>query len=316
MFRQRMATQEYNLPAYVELSESGELSERADRALELLEPCTVCPRTCRVNRLHGERGFCRTGLLPVVASSGPHFGEEAPLVGHYGSGTIFATHCNLSCEFCQNHAISQCGTGQEIPCDALADMMLRLQRMGCHNINIVTPSHIVPQILRSLATAAHGGLTIPLVYNSSGYDAVQTLQLLDGVVDIYMPDAKYGTDEIASALSHAPHYVETMQAAVREMHRQVGDLMIRDGVAVRGLIIRHLVLPDNLARSDLVLPWIAREISGESYVNVMAQYRPSWHAIHGKKSRVSRALTREITPNEYTSTISWAKAAGLHRGIQ
>ena len=164
--------------------------------------------------------------------------------------------------------------------------------------------------------AARGGLLIPLVYNSSGYDAVPALKLLDGVVDIYMPDAKYGTDEVASALSHAPRYVETMQAAIREMHRQVGDLMIQEGIAVRGVLIRHLVLPDNLARSDLVLPWIAREISGESYVNIMAQYRPAWHALHGEKSRVSRALMREITLTEYSSAIHWAAAAGLHRGLR
>jgi putative pyruvate formate lyase activating enzyme len=313
-----MVTHEHDLPGYVGLNESGELDDRAALALELLEPCRVCPRECQVNRLHGVTGFCKTGLLPVIASSGPHFGEEAPLVGRNGSGTIFATHCNLSCDFCQNYEISQCGIGQEMPCDALADRMLQLQRRGCHNINLVTPSHIVPQILRSLVIAVLGGLTIPLVYNSSGYDAVQTLQLLDGVVDIYMPDAKYGTDEVASALSHAPHYVETMQAAIREMHRQVGELVVRDGVAVRGLNIRHLVLPDNLARSDLVLPWIAREISEDAYVNIMAQY--NWPrsilppAIIEEKPEY-RALLRPITGRKYADAVGWARSAGLHRGF-
>jgi len=311
-----MATHGRDLPGYVALNESGELDDRAARARELLEPCRVCPRECRVDRLHGVTGFCRTGALPVVASTGPHFGEEAPLVGRHGSGTIFVTHCNLSCEFCQNYEISQCGAGQEISCDELAGRMLQLQRAGCHNINLVTPSHIVPQILRSLVTAARGGLTIPLVYNSSGYDAVRTLRLLEGVVDIYMPDAKYGTDEAASALSDAPHYVETMQAAVREMHRQVGDLVVRDGIAVRGLIVRHLVLPDNLARSDLVLPWIAREISGDAYVNIMAQYRPAGRVARGGKNPVNPALMRGITSGEYARAIRWARAAGLHRGVR
>ena len=299
------------MPGYVALNESGELAERADRAMALLDACTVCPRGCRVNRLEGEKGFCRTGLLPVIASSGPHFGEEAPLVGRHGSGTIFVTHCNLSCCFCQNYAISQCGAGEEESFETLARRMLRLQKMGCHNINIVTPSHIVPQLLRSLVIAADGGLTIPLVYNSGGYDAVPTLEFLDGVVDIYMPDAKYGTDDVASALSDAPHYVETMQAAIREMQRQVGDLEVRDGVAVRGLIIRHLVLPDNLARSDLVLPWIAREISKDAYVNIMAQYHPAWRVACGEKNEASPALAREITPAEYSRAVRWAKEAGL-----
>lgn len=304
------------MPGYVALGESGELEERADRAMALLEPCTACPRQCRVLRLHGETGFCRTGLLPVIASSGPHFGEEAPLVGRQGSGTIFVTHCNLSCCFCQNYEISQCGAGREESFEGLARRMLQLQQMGCHNINIVTPSHVVPQILRSLAIAAGRGLTIPLVYNSSGYDALPALELLDGVVDIYMPDAKYGTDEVASALSGVPDYVGTMKAAIREMQRQVGDLVIRDGVAVRGLIVRHLVLPDNLASSDLVLTWIAREISRDAYVNIMAQYHPAWQVACGEKNKARPSgLARAITAAEYARAIRWADEAGLHRGI-
>jgi putative pyruvate formate lyase activating enzyme len=303
------------MAGYVALHASGELAERADRALAMMEACTVCPRRCGVNRISGEKGFCRTGLLPVITSSGPHFGEEAPLVGRHGSGTIFVTHCNLSCCFCQNYAISQCGSGQEESCEALARRMLQLQRQGCHNINIVTPSHVVPQILRSLVIAVRDGLTIPLVYNSSGYDSVQTLQLLDGVVDIYMPDAKYGTDEAAAALSGVPDYAGTMKAAICEMQRQVGDLVIRDGVAVRGLIIRHLVLPENLARSDLVLPWIARKISENAYVNVMAQYHPAWHVACGERNGFSPALSRKITSTEYSRAVRRAKEAGLSRGI-
>jgi len=303
-------------PSYIALSESGELEERICRAYALLESCTVCPRKCRINRLDDERGFCRTGLLPVISSFGPHFGEEPPLVGHNGSGTIFVTHCNLSCEFCQNYDISQCGNGETVSCETLAGMMIHLQQRDCHNINLVTPSHVVPQIIRSIGIAAEQGLHIPIVYNSGGYDSVDTLLLLDGIVDIYMPDAKYGRDDIAMALSHAPEYVASMKAAMKEMHRQVGDLVIRDGLAVRGMIIRHLVLPENLAGSDSVLSWIAQEISRDSYVNIMNQYRPSWHA--SSKSLLSpyRSLSRRVTTDEYLSAIRCALDSGLHRGFQ
>ena len=303
-------------PSYIALSESGELEERICRAYALLESCTVCPRKCRINRLDDERGFCRTGLLPVISSFGPHFGEEPPLVGHNGSGTIFVTHCNLSCEFCQNYDISQCGNGETVSCETLAGMMIHLQQRDCHNINLVTSSHVVPQIIRSFGIAAEQGLHIPIVYNSGGYDSVDTLLLLDGIVDIYMPDAKYGRDDIAMALSHAPEYVASMKAAMKEMHRQVGDLVIRDGLAVRGMIIRHLVLPENLAGSDSVLSWIAQEISRDSYVNIMNQYRPSWHA--SSKSLLSpyQSLGRRITNDEYLSAIRCALDSGLHRGFQ
>ena len=241
-------------PGYLDLQASGDLEERACRAYDLLRSCTVCPRRCGVNRLEDERGFCRTGLLPVVSSYGPHFGEEPPLIGRGGSGTIFITHCNLACIFCQNYEISQCGTGSEVTPDKLADIMIRLQQGGCVNINIVTPSHIVPQLIRSICIAAGRGLDVPLVYNSGGYDSVETLRLLDGIVDIYMPDAKYGSNDHAAALSHAPGYVDVMKAALREMYRQVGDLVIDDGIAVRGLLVRHLVLPGNFAGSDILLP--------------------------------------------------------------
>jgi putative pyruvate formate lyase activating enzyme len=198
-------------PSYRAPAESGELAKRVDQAYKLLESCTVCPQRCGVNRLNDERGFCRTGLLPVISSYGPHFGEEPPLVGRNGSGTIFVTHCNLSCQFCQNYDISQCSGGEEVSCERLAEMMISLQERGCHNINLVTPSHIVPQILAALEIAVPDGLHIPLVYNSGGYDSVDTLLLLEGIVDIYMPDAKYGSDGIAGTLSHAQHYVATMK---------------------------------------------------------------------------------------------------------
>jgi putative pyruvate formate lyase activating enzyme len=302
-------------PGYLALYESGELEERADHAFALLRSCTVCPRECRVDRTRDGRGFCGTGLLPVIASSGPHFGEEPPLVGLRGSGTIFVTHCNLACEFCQNYAISQCGDGREVSVETLASMMIQLQRQGCHNINIVTPSHIVPQLIRSIGIAVRSGLEIPLVYNSGGYDAVETLRLLDGVVDIYMPDAKYGDDRTASALSHAPQYVRIMKAAIREMHRQVGDLVIEDGVAVRGLIVRHLVLPDYRAGSDGILKWIADEISTDTYVNIMTQYHPAWHTAGMCGVFPDASLCRCVTPGEFREVILNAGKYGLHRGF-
>lgn len=305
-------------PAYLQLHATGELEERAVQAYDLLRSCTVCPRRCGVNRLEDERGFCRTGLLPVIAWYGPHFGEEPPLVGRGGSGTIFVTHCNLACGFCQNYEISQRGRGSEISPGQLADMMVRLQHGGCENINIVSPTHIVPQLIRGISIAAGRGLTIPIVYNSGGYDAVETLRLLDGIIDIYMPDAKYGNNDVAAALSHVPGYVDAMKDALREMHRQVGDLVITDGIVVRGLIVRHLVLPENLAGSDIVLPWIAREISRDCYVNIMDQYHwpesitlPDTILQHLRY----RGLLRPVTAREYTDAVRLARNTGLHRGF-
>jgi putative pyruvate formate lyase activating enzyme len=302
-------------PGYVALKECGELDERIARACELLRECTVCPRACRVNRLEGGRGNCRTGLRTVVSSYGPHFGEEPPLVGLHGSGTIFITHCNLACEFCQNFAISQCGSGREVSAGAIAEMMIRLQRQGCHNINIVTPSHVVPQLLKSIGIAADKGLAIPLVYNSGGYDAVPTLRLLDGIVDIYMPDAKYAYNDIASALSHAPDYVDRMKVALREMHRQVGDLVTENDIAVRGLLIRHLVLPGNLAGTDQILSWIASALSKDAYVNIMDQYHPAWHAANVNNEIPFSVLRRPVTASEYRAALRAATACGLHRGF-
>ncbi len=303
-------------PSYIALEKSGELSERIERAYSLLESCTLCPRRCGINRLSDERGFCRTGLHPVISSYGAHFGEEPPLVGSRGSGTIFATHCNLACQFCQNFEISQCAHGKEVTCEKLAEMMVCLQEQGCHNVNLVTPTHIVPQILKALEIAIRDGLHIPLVYNSGGYDSVDTLRLLEGIVDIYMPDAKYGSNEVAATLSRAPDYVSIMKAGIREMHRQVGDLVIERGIATRGMIIRHLVLPGNLAGSDRVLPWIAREISSDSYVNIMDQYHPSWHTRDMDDGTLPRPLFRRILPEEYRFAVQCARQNGLHRGFQ
>jgi len=306
---------EKNRAAYRSLHDNGELSDRADEAWNLLSDCIVCPQHCHIDRTRGEHGFCRSGMLPMISSYGPHFGEEPPLVGRNGSGTIFFTNCNMRCVFCQNYDISQCGRGFEISCEELADTMLQLQQRGCHNINFVSPSHFVPQILRSVSIAAGKGLRIPLVYNSGGYDAVDTLRLLDGVVDIYMPDAKYGRDDIALTLSHAPDYTLYMKTALKEMHRQAGDLAVENGLAVRGMIIRHLVLPGNLANSEIVMKFIAEELSTDSYVNIMAQYHPAWHVTEDIADPALRPLQRTITAEEYRYAIRCAEENGLSRGF-
>ena len=306
---------EETVPGYVALHASGELEERVHTACDLLRDCIVCPQLCHVNRREGQLGFCRSGDLPTISSYGPHFGEEPPLVGRYGSGTIFLTNCNMRCSFCQNYAISQCGGGYEIACEELADIMLRLQERGCHNINFVSPSHFVPPIMRALDIAASRGLSIPLVYNSGGYDSVETLRLLDGVFDIYMPDAKYGRNDVAWELSLARNYTEQMHAALKEMHRQVGDLVLRSGLAVRGLIIRHLVLPCNLASSELVMRFIAEEISRDTYLNIMAQYRVVRPASEEDLQRhpYLAQIQRPITAQEYRYARECAKRYGLHR---
>jgi putative pyruvate formate lyase activating enzyme len=266
-------------PAYLALHGSGELAERARKAQALLRRCVVCPRNCRVDRATGELGVCHTGALARVASYGPHFGEEAPLVGRGGSGTIFFAGCNLACVFCQNHDISQPEHDRpewEATSEQIARMMLSLQATGCENINFVSPSHVVPQILAALAVAAMDGLRLPLVYNSGGYDSLHTLRLLDGVVDIYMPDLKYGDDRVGRPLSGVHDYVARNRAAVLEMHRQVGDLQVDErGVAYRGLLVRHLVLPGGLAGTAVVARFLAGEVSLDTYVNVMDQYHPA-----------------------------------------
>jgi putative pyruvate formate lyase activating enzyme len=286
------------------------LQDRARQALARLQSCDVCPRRCGINRLADERGFCRTGRRARLASFAPHFGEEAPLVGRAGSGTIFFCGCNLACVFCQNYDISQEDVGREVSAQALARMMLALQNSGCHNINFVSPTHVVPQILEALVLAREEGLKVPLVYNSGGYDSVQTLQLLKGIFDIYMPDAKYGSDEPALKYSKAPGYTGIMNAAIREMHRQVGDLaMDGDGVAVRGLLVRHLVLPAGAAGTAEVVSFLSEEISPNTYLNVMAQFRPEYNA--GRFPE----LNRPITWREYTDALRLAAQAGLVRGL-
>ncbi|KQC03942.1 MAG: radical SAM protein [Methanoculleus sp. SDB] len=302
-----------NEPSYRALLHTGELRERILQAYRILSSCTLCPRKCHVDRLSGKKGYCRSGLLPAVASAGPHFGEEPPLVGRAGSGTIFFTHCTMRCAFCQNYPISQEGYGREISCGELATHMLSLQEKGCHNINLVSPTHYIPQIMEATAIAAAKGLKIPLVFNTGGYDRPETLELLDGIVDIYMPDAKYGDNTSARTLSDAPDYVEAMQSAIREMHRQVGDLVTDDnGIALHGLLIRHLVLPGNIARSDRVMAFIATEISVHSYVNIMDQYLPCGRICSpGFDAR----LHRPVTAREYAFAIRCARENGLYRGF-
>jgi len=292
---------------YPDLS-PAELRQRAGKAVAMLGDCTVCAQECRVDRLAGEKGFCRGGRLAAVSSWGPHFGEESVLVGRRGSGTIFFANCNLACRFCQNCDISQYGKGEEVSAGELAKVMLEVQEMGCHNVNLVSPSHYVPQILEALVTAAENGLKIPLVYNTGGYDALETLALLDGVVDIYMPDIKYGDDEPGAKYSRAPRYFTVAKAAVKEMHRQVGDLQINEkGVATRGLLIRHLVMPGNLARTEAIMKFIAEEISPDTFVNIMDQYYPAHEA------RKYPELSRRITREEYREAVRIARAAGLRR---
>ena len=296
-------------PSYLRLYESGELDERVEELYNILESCELCPRKCGVNRLEGEKGFCKAGKKLMVSSYFPHFGEEDPLVGIHGSGTIFLTHCNLKCIYCQNYEISHLGVGELVSEERVARMMLELQALGCHNINFVTPTHYTPQLVRAIRVAAEKGLKLPIVWNCGGYENVEIVKLLDGIVDIYMPDIKYSSSEVAKKYSDAPDYFERCKEAVKEMHRQVGDLKIRNGVAYRGLLIRHLVLPNNLAGSEEILKFI-RSLSKNSYVNIMAQYRPEGEAFKYKE------LNRRPTRDEFMKVIELAKELGLTRGLQ
>jgi putative pyruvate formate lyase activating enzyme len=294
-------------PGYLDLLHSGELHRRVQAAWHHLESCDLCARYCRVNRLQGIDGaVCRTGERALVASFGPHHGEEDPLRGHAGSGTVFFTWCNLRCVFCQNWDISQRGLGEPVSSEELAGMMLRLQAMGCHNINLVSPSHVVAQILAALVLAASRGLHLPLVYNTGGYDSPEALALLDGVIDIYMPDMKYGDSAAAHKYSHVRDYCAVNRAAVKEMHRQVGDLVLdARGIAQRGLLVRHLVLPGGLAGSEAVLRFLAEAISPRTYLNLMDQYHPCYRADDYPP------LDRSVSRDEYLAALRLARQLGL-----
>ncbi|MGD9045669.1 MAG: radical SAM protein [Desulfobacterales bacterium] len=295
-------------PAYIKTFEKGLLQEKINAAYQLLDACRLCPRKCGVDRLSGETGVCKTAKHALVSSYNPHFGEEAPLVGTNGSGTIFFTHCNLMCLFCQNFDISHQGYGQKIGDAELAAIMLALQQLGCHNINFVTPSHVVPQILSALEIAIQQGLSVPLVYNSGGYDLPSTLKLLEGVFDIYMPDFKFWDPQIAENACQAADYPGIARSALREMHRQVGELNVdENGIAQTGLLIRHLVLPNGLAGTREVMRFIAQDISTRSYVNLMSQYRPC-----GRASEV-KGLNASLSAADFQTALQEAKAEGITR---
>jgi putative pyruvate formate lyase activating enzyme len=295
-------------PAYLRLHNQGVLKERAEALLHELKDCTLCPRNCHADRLSGDLGTCSTGEFAMVSSYMPHFGEESPISGNHGSGTIFFTHCNLLCNFCQNFDISHEGRGSEVSARELADMMLSLQALGCHNINFVTPSHVVPQILQALIQAIEDGLRIPLVYNSGGYDKVSTLKLLDGIIDIYMPDFKFWDSNIANETCNAPDYPDIARRSVTEMYRQVGDLEVNTtGIAERGLLIRHLVMPEGVAGTRKIMDFLSTKISPKTYVNIMPQYRPCG------KAWDYPIFKRPIEMDEYQDAITDAKSAGLTR---
>jgi putative pyruvate formate lyase activating enzyme len=295
-------------PSYIRLYRTGELARRIEKTLATMESCHLCPRKCRVNRLKGERGFCQTGRKARVASYNAHFGEEAPLVGAYGSGTIFISSCNLLCSFCQNYEISHSREGSDVTSEQIASMMLALSERGCHNINFVTPSHVVPQLLEALPLAIDKGVKVPLVYNSGGYDSVGTLRLLEEVFDVYMPDFKFWDNRWAERYCGASDYREVALDAIREMHRQVGELLTdHRGIAVTGLLVRHLVMPKGIAGSEKFFEFLAKEISPNTYVNVMDQYRPCGSA------HKDEFINRRLEVGEYRETIDAARKAGLRR---
>lgn len=297
-------------PSYLELHRSGELHRRAAEARKRLAACDVCPRACGVNRLQGEVGYCRAGAQVRVASWNVHMWEEPPISGTRGSGTIFFAYCTARCLFCQNWPISQEGRGIDVPPERLGGMMMELQRRGCHNINLVTPSHYVPQILAAVDAAAERGLRIPILYNTSGYDAVETLRLLEGVVDIYLPDSKYADDAVARRLSGFVDYTRHNRAALLEMERQVGArLQVDDeGIATRGMVVRHLVLPNGLSQTPAVLHWLTENLGAEVYLSLMAQYFPAHRAV------VHAELGRRVTPEEYEEALVALEAEGLENG--
>ena len=296
------------MPASYRTLSDGQWNRRIKKAWALAAPCRLCPHHCDVDRTQGQRGRCGIGNKARVASFGAHPGEERPLSGRFGSGTIFFAGCNLSCVYCQNFDISQQATGDRVSAQTLADLMLQLQDRRCHNINLVSPTHVIPLILEGLYQAASDGLTLPIVYNSGGYDSVEALTLLDGIIDIYLPDMKYQDPEIARELSDAPNYPKMNRQALREMHRQVGDLEVDDaGIAVRGLLVRHLVLPHDLSQTGSAMAFLANTLSRDTAVNIMGQYRPEYQA------RTFDQLSRPVSTKEIRRAREQAQAEGLHR---
>jgi len=296
-------------PIYLESYNNGHLLKVIDKTFELLESCVICPRKCQVNRLNGEKGFCKTALLPKVFSYTQHHGEEPPISGKNGSGTIFFSNCNMQCVYCQNFKFSQAGLGEEIQTEELADYMLRLQDMKCHNINFVTPTHVMPQILKALHLAIPKGLKIPLCYNTSGYELPGIIKLLDGIIDIYLPDMRYSDNESAIKYSSAPDYPWHNQQSIKEMHRQVGIAQIdENGIIKKGMIIRHLVLPNKISGTEKIMKFIAEEISKETYISLMSQYFPCY------KAKGTDPLGRRITIEEYKEAQDIMHKYDLHNG--
>lgn len=295
------------VPAYEKLEREGKLGKRVEEAYAIFEKCQLCPRMCGVNRKKGERGFCRAPLKVVVYSAAPHFGEEKSVVGQNGSGTIFFSNCNLRCIFCQNWPIAHEGRGREITDEDLADRMLYLQKIGCHNVNLVTPTHVMPNILNATRIALKKGLQIPLFYNTSGYERVEILKILDGIVDIYKPDVKYmDSDKAEKYSAGAKDYPEVVKKAVLEMHRQVGvHQMDHQGIALRGVMIRHLVMPNRVAGTEKFVRWVAEALPKNTYVNIMAQYRVEYRAFEHSE------IARGITVDEFMEAMDWAKKYGL-----
>lgn len=283
--------------------------ERIKALYSILNKCVLCPRKCSVNRNKGKTGFCRSGSELIISSISPHFGEERPLVGSGGSGTVFLTNCNLGCIYCQNYDISHLGYGKKTNPESLAKSLLYLQNSGCHNINFVTPTHFTPQIIISVKIASEMGLNVPIVYNCGGYESVSTLKLLDGIIDIYMPDIKYGNNTIGEQLSKVSDYFDRSVEALKEMHRQTGDLKTKNGIACHGLLIRHLVLPENLADSEKILKFISNDLSKNSYVNIMGQYHPEFDY------KKHPGLGRRPTVREIDDVKKTARSYGLHRGF-
>jgi putative pyruvate formate lyase activating enzyme len=295
-------------PAYLNLLENGELLKRVRLGEMMLENCTYCGWACHVDRSTEAKGVCLTNGKARLSSYGPHLGEEKPLRGWRGSGTIFFSRCNLRCQYCQNAEISQSDSGNELEPGEIAEIMLELQSYGCHNINLVSPTHVIYPIIAAIAIAAQAGLRLPLVYNTGGYDSLEALQLLNGIIDIYMPDMKYANAQTALRYSKIPHYPETNQAAIREMHRQVGDLVLDENdLATRGLLVRHLVLPNQISGTEEIIHFLAQQISKDTYLNLMDQYHPAYLAAQYPK------INRRITLKEYQTAIDCAQQAGLHR---
>ncbi len=302
------------VPAYLKLYETDRsvFQQRVEAGLEQLKSCDVCPRYCYVDRMNDEHGKCRTGRYAYVSSAFPHFGEEDCLRGWNGSGTIFFSFCNLKCVFCQNHDISWAGAGKQVNASELADMMIRLQEQGCHNINFVTPEHVVPQVMEAIPPAIEKGLRLPIVYNTSGFDSLHSLKLMEDIVDIYMPDFKFWDPDLSKFYMTESTYPEVTRNAIREMHRQVGDLKLDEqGLALRGLLVRHLVMPNKVTGSEQIFRFLAEEISPDTYINIMDQYFPDAKVV--EKPDKYGDINRRITGLEYRQAKQAAKQAGLHR---